>query len=221
MPKILIVDDDQSMRRLLRMRLADAYEVIDTGEPEQALSLALEHRPDAIFLDLMMPKYSGFELCQSLRSLSYTCHIPIFVITGEAGMKYREQCQQLGATAYFEKPIDFKKLKESLLKQLQNPRSERRAHVRVRMHIGLRLRGTDAAGKTIEELTTTENASAGGFLCNCIASFVQGAVVEVFLSSGTDRFVGKARVVRREAPGAPWQRYGFQFVEKNSEWVLQ
>ena len=82
MPKILIVDDDQSMRRLLRMRLADAYEIIDTGEPEQALSLALEHRPDAIFLDLMMPKYSGFELCQSLRSLSYTCHIPIFVITG-------------------------------------------------------------------------------------------------------------------------------------------
>jgi hypothetical protein len=89
------------------------------------------------------------------------------------------------------------------------------------MHIGLMLRGTDAAGKTIEELTTTENASAGGFLCNSIASLVQGAVVEVFLSSGTERFVGKARVVRREAPGAPWQRYGFQFVENNSEWVLQ
>lgn len=221
MSKILVVDDDQSMRRLLRMRLADAYEIVDTGEPEQALSLALEHRPDAIFLDLMMPKYSGFQLCQSLRSLSYTCRIPIFVITGEAGMKYRAHCEQLGATAYFEKPIDFKKLKESLSEALQAPRSERRAHVRVRMQIGLRLRGRDAAGKTIEELTTTENASAGGFLCNCVASLVQGAVVEVFLSSGTERFVGKAHVVRKEAPGAPWQRYGFQFVEKNSEWVLQ
>jgi len=221
MSKILVVDDDQSMRRLLRMRLADAYEIIDTGEPEQALSLALEHRPDAIFLDLMMPKYSGFQLCQSLRSLSYTCRIPIFVITGEAGMKYREHCEQLGATAYFEKPIDFKKLKESLSEALQTPRSERRAHVRVRMQIGLKLRGRDATGKTMEEMTTTENASAGGFLCNCVASLVQGAVVEVFLSSGTERFVGKAYVVRKEAPGAPWQRYGFQFVEKNSEWVLQ
>lgn len=221
MPKILIVDDDQSMRRLLRMRLADAYEIIDTGEPEQALSLALEHRPDAIFLDLMMPKYSGFQLCQSLRSLSYTCRIPIFIITGEAGMKYREHCEHLGATGYFEKPIDFKKLKERLLQEIQTPRSERRAHVRVRMQIGLRLRGNDAAGKMVEELTTTENVSAGGFLCNCIASLVHGAMVEVFLSSGTGCFVGKAQVVRQEAPGAPWQRYGFQFVEKNSEWVLQ
>jgi CheY-like chemotaxis protein len=221
MPKILIVDDDQSMRRLLRLRLADTYEIIDTGEPEEALSLALEHRPDAIFLDLMMPKHSGFQLCQSLRSLSHTCRIPIFVITGEAGMKYREHCQQLGATAYFEKPIDFTKLKKSLLETLQAPRSERRAHVRVRMQIGLRLRGTDAAGKRIEELTTTENASAGGFLCSCIASLVQGSIVEVFLSSGTELFVGKAQVVRKEAPGAPWQRYGFRFLEKNSEWVLQ
>jgi hypothetical protein len=107
------------------------------------------------------------------------------------------------------------------LKELQTPRSERRAHVRVRMQIGLRLRGVDAAGKTLEEVTTTENVSAGGFVCNCIASLVQGTVVEVFLSSGTERFIGKARVVRKEAPGAPWQRYGFQFVEKNSEWVLQ
>jgi hypothetical protein len=88
------------------------------------------------------------------------------------------------------------------------------------MHIGLTLRGTDATGKRIEELTTTENASAGGFLCNCVASWVHGTTVEVFLSSGTERFVGKARVVRKEA-GAPWQRYGFQFLEKNSEWVLQ
>src|SRR5579859_3271960 len=185
MPKVLVVDDDESMRRLLRLRLADACEIIDTGEPEQALSLALEHRPDAILLDLMMPKYSGFQLLQSLRSLSYTCRIPIFVITGEAGMKYREYCQQLGATAYFEKPIDFKKLKESLLKARDTPHSERRAHVRVRMQIGLTLRGTDATGKRIEELTTTENASAGGFLCPCVASWVYGATVEVFLSSGT------------------------------------
>lgn len=61
MAKILIVDGDQSMRQLLRLRLADTYEIIDTGEPEQALSLALEHRPEAIFLDLMMPKHSGFQ----------------------------------------------------------------------------------------------------------------------------------------------------------------
>ncbi len=96
MPKILIVDDDESMRGLLRMRLAESFQVIETGNPEQALGLALEHKPDAILLDLMMPKFSGFELCQSFRALSYTSQIPIFVITGEAGAKYREHCENLG-----------------------------------------------------------------------------------------------------------------------------
>jgi len=47
--------------------LVQGYEVIDTQDPEQALGLALEHKPDAILLDLMMPKFSGFELCQSFR----------------------------------------------------------------------------------------------------------------------------------------------------------
>jgi CheY-like chemotaxis protein len=58
MPKILVVDDD-TLRNLIKMRLAGTYEVIDTGDPVQALGLALEHRPDGILLDLMMPNTSG------------------------------------------------------------------------------------------------------------------------------------------------------------------
>jgi PleD family two-component response regulator len=58
MPKILVVDDD-ALRNLIKMRLAGTYEVIDTGDPVQALGLALEHRPDGILLDLMMPNTSG------------------------------------------------------------------------------------------------------------------------------------------------------------------
>jgi DNA-binding response OmpR family regulator len=59
--KILIVDDDKAMCNLLRACLSEGYEVFDTVDPEQALGLALEHKPDAILLDLMMPKFSGFE----------------------------------------------------------------------------------------------------------------------------------------------------------------
>ena len=163
MQKILIVDDDQAMRNLMKIRLADTYEVINTGDPEQAIGLALEQKPDAILLDLMMPKFSGFELCQSLRSLSYTALIPIFVITGESGAKYKEHCQNLGATGYFEKPVDFKELKNRLSVELQEKKPERRAHVRVRMRIALKLRGTDASGRQFEEITTTDNVSAGDF----------------------------------------------------------
>ena len=69
MAKLLVVDDEESMRRLVRLNLADTYEIVETGEPEQALALALEHKPDAVLLDLRMPKYSGFELCKTLTSL--------------------------------------------------------------------------------------------------------------------------------------------------------
>ncbi len=110
--KLLVVDDEESMRRLVRLNLADTYEIVETGEPEQALALALEHKPDAVLLDLRMPKYSGFELCKTLTSLSSTQLIPVIVISGEAGSKTKELCRDLGVAAYFEKPVDFDLLRE-------------------------------------------------------------------------------------------------------------
>jgi DNA-binding response OmpR family regulator len=219
--KILIVDDDKAMCELLRACLSKGYEVIDTVDPEQALGLALEHKPDAILLDLMMPNFSGFELCQSFRSLSYTSTIPILVITGETEAKYKDHCANLGAVAYFEKPLKLDELRRRLAMELQSNRSEQRAHVRVRMRLGLRLRGTEPSGKAFEEITTTENVSAEGFMCNCMSSLIKGSIVEVILSSRGEHYVGQARVVRKESSGTPWRRYGFQFVEKTSAWPLQ
>jgi DNA-binding response OmpR family regulator len=222
MSKILIVDDDEAVRGLLRMRLSGAYQIVETGDPEQALGLALEHKPDAILLDLMMPGFSGFELCQSFHTLSYTSRIPIFVITGEAGTKYKEHCESLGAKGYFHKPVDFTALKEALAAELKDKQPERRAHKRVQMRVILKLRGTDASGKEVDETTTTDNVSAGGFLCNCAASLLKGAVVNVFLTSGgVERHAGRAHVVRKESTGSAWNRYGFQFDETTSDWVLQ
>jgi DNA-binding response OmpR family regulator len=187
--------------------LSEGYEVIDTQDPEQALGLALEHKPDAILLDLMMPKFSGFELCQSFRSLSYTSTIPILVITGETGAKYKDHCANLGAVADFEKPLKLNELRSRLTVELQSKRSEQRAHVRVRMRLALRLRGTDASGKAFEEITTSENVSAEGFMCNCMSSLIKDAIVEVILSSGGEHYAGRARVVRgilRHSLAAVW-----------------
>jgi DNA-binding response OmpR family regulator len=221
MPKILVVDDDDALRNLIKMRLAGTYEVIDTGDPVQALGLALEHRPDAILLDLMMPNTSGFELCQSLHTLSYTSRIPIFIVSGESAAKYREYVASLGARGFFEKPVNFPDLKKRLSDEIRAQHPERRADVRVRMRLILKLKGQDAGGRSFEQLTTTENVSAGGLLCNLTITLGKDAILDVFISSaGQDRYVGKVRSARIEAPDTPWQRYGFQFVERSNEWIL-
>ncbi len=220
MPRILIVDDEQAMRGLLRQRLQDSYEIVDTGDPEEALALALQHKPDAILLDLMMPKFSGIELCQTLTSLSFTTLIPILVITGESAAKYRDFCQNLGAAGFFEKPVDFNELTARLESLLQTKRPERRSEVRVRLRVPLKLRGTDLSGAKFEVMTVTESVSAKAFLCGFTASLEKDSVVEVFLASGDERHAGRARVVRAESPGTRWQRYGFRFLERPEHWVL-
>ena len=226
MHKLLIVDDDEATRKLLRTRLSANYEIIDTGEAAQALELALAHKPDAILMDLMMPGFSGFELCQSIRNLSYTSRIPIFVVSGESDTRCKAHCERLGALEYFQKPIDFKRLQGRLSQELQKQHPERRRSARVKMKIPIRLRGADIRGDLLDEITSTENVSLDGFLCECGATLAKDAVVEVFLMGSvggteTTRYVGRARVVRREAPETPWQKYAFEFQEKTLEWVLQ
>jgi len=221
MRRILIVDHDETARSILRARLADAYEVIDTGDPEQALGLTLEHKPDAILLDLGLPELSGVELCQTLRSLSYTARIPVFGITEKNGNRQHSSIQELGLAGSFEKPVDMDEIKHRLAYQLQNPRPQQRAHVRIRMRTILKLKGTDAKGNNFEELTATENVSLGGFLCNSTTLLDDGAVVDVFLAGGEERYAGRARLAHKEDFVGPWQRYGFQFEVKTRDWVLQ
>jgi DNA-binding response OmpR family regulator len=221
MEKLLIVDDEEPMRRLLRINLADRYEIIDTGNPEQALAMAMQEKPNAILLDLRMPNYSGFELCRTLKSISSTQLIPLIVVSGEAGAKTKAFCKELGAVAYFQKPVDFDALLSELGKILQVTQLERRREVRIHLRVPLKLRGVSTDEKPFEEISCTENVSKSGFLCGCIAQLKVDSIVEVFLTTGGPKFVGKARVVRSEAISTPYPRYGFQFVEKEGDWILQ
>jgi CheY-like chemotaxis protein len=74
--------------------------------------LALEHRPDAIILDLMMPRFSGLQLCESFHTLSYTSRIPIFVVSGYGAAQYKEQCGKVGVKAFFKKPVSLDALRQ-------------------------------------------------------------------------------------------------------------
>lgn len=221
MDKILIVDDEVAMRRLLRINLSDRYEIMDTGSPEQALAIAMQDKPKAILLDLRMPKYSGFELCRTFNTLSFTHMIPLIIVSGEGGASTKALCKELGATAYFQKPIDFEALRDGLARALQGARPERRSEVRVCLRVMLTLCGVDVNGKPFEEDSATDNVSQNAFLCGCTAMLTMDSVVEVKVKSGGVNFSGKARVVRTESAGTPYPRYAFRFFEKHGEWILQ
>ena len=217
MHTILIVDDDPPMLRLLSINLSDDYSVVTTNDPEQVLGLALKHKPAAILLDLMMPKYSGFELCQCLHTLSYTSRTPLFVVTGESAERYKTHCLNLGAREFIEKPVDFDLLRTKLTAELQKELPERRAHVRVSLRVILTLKVVNTLGASFDEVTITENLSAGGFLCTSQLTLPIDSAVEVYIGV---RFAGRARVTRKESPRTPWQKYAFQFQESTPEWVL-
>ena len=220
MDKLLIVDDEEAMRRLLRINLADCYEIIDTGIPEQALAMALQDKPNAILLDLRMPNFSGYELCRTFKSMTFTQLIPIIIISGEVGATTKVLCKELGAMAFFEKPVDFDALRGTLKKELHAAQPDRRREVRVHLRVMLKLRGTDSNEKTFEEISNTENVSKSGFLCGCTARLKKDSMIEVYLVSGGTKLVGKARMVWSEGSDTPYPRYAFRFVEKEGDWIL-
>ena len=183
--------------------------------------MALQIKPDCILLDLMMPKYSGFELCQALASLSYTQRIPVLIISGEPAAKYGASCQKLGAAGYFEKPVNFDELKARLAVVLSAKQKELRAEVRVRLSVNLKLKGMDTEGASFEVVTHTENVSANGFRCICTVQLKPDSVVEVFTVNDREQYAGKARLIWTESRNLAWPVSGFRFVDKPHLWILQ
>lgn len=220
MAKLLIIDDDESMRTLLRIQLKDSYEILDSSSPEEALSMALQHRPDAILLDLMMPRYSGFEVCQTLSSLSFTQHIPILIVSGESSERYREFCENIGAKGFFEKPVDFDALRERLAGLIDKSHHGPRAEPRVRLRVMLTLQGKDTTNTEFSIVTATENVGSDAFLCGCQAPLGPGAIVRVYLAKDDQPFAGNARVIRVDWPETLEQRCDFEFIEKPLNWAL-
>jgi CheY-like chemotaxis protein len=220
MKKILIVDDDGAMRGLIRLNLEDEYEIVDTGEPENALALALQQKPDVILLDLRMPSYSGYELCQTFSSFNSTQLIPVFVISGEVGGKTKELCQKLGAAAFFEKPVNFDRLRSSIADYLKTRRLERRSEARVHLRVPVKIRAAEDGRTVSSTVTTTENVGRHSFLCACALQLANDSAVDVFLLGSPEEHAGKARIKRTEGSGTEYPKYALRFDEAPAAWVL-
>ena len=159
--------------------------MVDTADATEALSLALDRHPDCILLDLLMPGLTGFELCKTLSSLSLTERIPILVLSGNPVEQFRDYCSHLGAEDYFQKPIDFVRLRLRINQLINERLIERRPELRVKMQVSIELRGLNRFGKVFHEVTSTQDISVTGFRCACAAPLGQKSVVEVFLRGGS------------------------------------
>ncbi|MDJ0599205.1 MAG: response regulator [Crocosphaera sp.] len=103
---ILIVDDDRTMRNLLKIAMEEeGYRVIEAKNGQQCLEEYNRHQPDIVLLDAIMPEMDGFSCCQKLRSLENNVYVPILMITALDDQDSIDQAFMVGATDYITKPI--------------------------------------------------------------------------------------------------------------------
>ena len=101
---ILICEDDDNLRQLLRVVIGPGYHIVEAGDGDEALVLASEHRPDLIILDLMMPRMSGLDVLQQLRANAATDGMHILVMS--AWPDAVEAARAAGADAFLQKPFE-------------------------------------------------------------------------------------------------------------------
>lgn len=104
MTKIMLVEDDKSLREIYGVRLlAEGYDIVSAGDGEEALAMAIKERPVLIVTDVMMPRISGFDMLDILRSTTETKNIKVIMMTALSSEDQRKHGEQLGADRYLVK----------------------------------------------------------------------------------------------------------------------
>lgn len=116
---ILIVEDNAGVVQYLRAVLGEDYETGVAVDGQEGIDMALEHVPDLVISDVMMPKKDGFELCRTLKSDFRTSHIPIILLTAKADMESTISGLEQGADAYMTKPFNSKELRTRIRKLIE------------------------------------------------------------------------------------------------------
>lgn len=109
-PRILVVEDNEELRLMLQQLFEPVYDVFVAGDGEEGLEKVLEHQPDLVLSDLMMPRMSGSELCSKIKNNFQVSHIPVVLLTAQTAVEYTIEGLRLGADDYITKPFNVKTL---------------------------------------------------------------------------------------------------------------
>ncbi len=109
--KILVVEDDKRIVMALTVRLkGKGYDVVAAYDAVMAMSIAMQHRPDLVLLDISMPGGNGFMVAQRLQNEVLTAGVPLIFLTASKQPGLRETARGLGAVGFFEKPYEAEDL---------------------------------------------------------------------------------------------------------------
>ena len=118
MNKILVVDDEQHIRRLVNLILGKEYEILEASDGEEAIDIARREGPVLILMDVMMPNLDGIGACHILKSDDRTKAIPVVMLTAIGDKLDQDYARGMGADGYMTKPFGAQELRDVIKEKL-------------------------------------------------------------------------------------------------------
>jgi len=119
---ILIVDDEQIIRSLIRRFLSDKFAILEASDGAEAVGMARKHKPALILMDIMMPNVDGYCACSTIKTDQSTKRIPVVMLTGIGHELNKKLAKEIGADDYMTKPFTSKELLDTIGKFLEIPK---------------------------------------------------------------------------------------------------
>ena len=117
---VMVVDDSLTVRKFTtRLLTREGFDVITARDGVDALKLLSDHTPDAILLDIEMPRMDGFEFAKTMKNDAKSAHIPIIMITSRTADKHRNRATELGVDAFLGKPYQEEELLRTLRERIE------------------------------------------------------------------------------------------------------
>ncbi len=117
---ILIADDEQSIRLLVRSMLSEYYIILEASDGGEAIDVARSNKPDLILMDIMMPKVDGYTACHVIKTDEKAKIIPVVMLTALRHDLNKKLSTQLGANGYITKPFSSSTLRNTVGQFLAN-----------------------------------------------------------------------------------------------------
>ncbi len=130
---VLVADDHAELRSFLKESLEQQYKIIEAADGKEAMEKTLEHFPDLIISDIMMPVMDGIEYCRLVKTTIETAHIPFILLTAKDGLESRIEGTETGTDHYFSKPLSIDLL-QLTIRNILAQKEKLREHYRKDQH---------------------------------------------------------------------------------------